>query len=337
MASFASSAFCLAAASAPDLTTAAPTAVAAAPTPSSAAITPTGGPPPESDVSTLVLPRGAALALASTLALALASSFFALAKSGAPPPGPGLASPAAAPRRRRDRVPGAPQLLRPFPFPAADLALSVELLSVHDRHLGLAVVPDPAQRRADHRDDRTGPRGYPRPSALLIVNRLAGPLAWGARPFVRVGRGGLFVARETPFDGAEPGLAFGFVFWSTGRTIAKPGLEAGGLVAAFAVVAGEATGPGGLPAAAAARDASERVRAALRRDGVPARLQRGSKRRARSGLDGRGRGRRRGRRASRRGAGQAAGRHVDVVVRPLARADRRGLGLVRVAEYIREV
>ena len=90
----------------------------------------------------------------------------------------------------------------------------------------------------------TGPRGYPRPSALLIVNRLAGPLAReparGARPFVPFGRGGLFVARGGPFDGAEP---FDGVGVDGADDFELAAFEAGGLVAAFVVVAGEATGP----------------------------------------------------------------------------------------------
>ncbi len=101
----------------------------------------------------------------------------------------------------------------------------------------------------------TGPRGYPRPSALLIVNRLAGPLAReparGALPFVPIGRGGLFVARGVPFDGAEPfdgaGVDGADVFelaaFEAGGLVAVFVVVAGGLVAAFVVVAGETTGP----------------------------------------------------------------------------------------------
>ena len=107
----------------------------------------------------------------------------------------------------------------------------------------------------------TGPRGYPRPSALLIVNRLAGPLVReptrGARPFVPFSLfGGLFVA----FDG---GL---FVDGADDCELAA--LEPGGRVDAFVVVAGEATGDPVFPPPAPPPVAMLRSASAPLRDGT---------------------------------------------------------------------
>ena len=187
--------------------------------------------------------------MASTLALALASSSFALEKFELRRLFGVAARRAPTPSRRRDGVPGAPQLLRAFPIPGAAapaLAPPFRLNSSLSTTAILGVLLYPIQHSGAPiiAMTGTGPRGYPRPSALLIVNRLAGPLAReparGARPFVPVGRGGLFVARGGPFYGAEP---FDGVGVDGADDFELAAFEAGGLVAAFVVVAGEATGP----------------------------------------------------------------------------------------------
>jgi len=159
-----------------------------------------------------------------------------------------LASPAAAPAAAAIASPARLSFFVPSPSPPPPLPFRLNSFRSTTAILGLLLYPTQHSGAPIIAMTGTGPRGYPRPSALLIVNRLAGPLAWGARPFVRVGRGGLFVARETPFDGAEPGLAFGICVLVDGADDREAGgLEAGGLVAAFAVVAGEATGPVAFP------------------------------------------------------------------------------------------